>query len=204
MYIICTYYFILLGMLMLGEAKLKIRIIRGAFRALKNENPYWRAFYANGFGELRDNYLQLHTVEVLFLLENKKAIVLDSNHEKIDFSDICKLVGEKNKDVWKLYLVYRDIRERGYHVKVRWEKLVPFEVYDRGKTPLQDQSFSLIFIAESGKELSLNELYRALEEAKKNSKMLIAALIDELGDVTYYRVDETLVEETILKIYKRR
>ncbi len=190
---------------MLSEAKLKIKMEKNDFIVIKKENPYWRAFYANGYGISMNDYLILHAVEALYLIESKKAIVFDKNRKEIDFEYICKMIGKENEFIWQLYLVYKDVRDRGYNIRVNVKQdLTPFEIYERGKNPLQHDSFAILFIAESGKELPLNRLSEALEIAKRHQKKLVVALIDELGDLTYYQVDETLTEETILKIYRRK
>jgi len=189
---------------MFGEAKLKIRIRADSFIVFKKENPYWRAFYANGYGEIKNNDLVLSPVEVLYLLENNKGIILTDRNKEIKFVDACRLISKKEGSIWRLYLVYRDIRDRGYIVKTTNDYLTPFEIFERGKTPLQNDAFAFILVAESGKEIQLEELSQALEKAKKSNKLLIVALIDELGDITYYQIDETLVEETILKIYRKK
>lgn len=189
--------------IMLGNSKLKIRIKDNSFIVFKKENPYWRAFYANGYGELRNDYLVLSPIEALYLIESNKGIILTQRNEEIKLFEACKLISKQEESIWRLYLVYRDIRDRGYIVKTMDDYLTPFEIFERGKDPLQNDSFAFILVAESGKEIHLEELSRALEKAKKSNKLLIVALIDELGDITYYQIDETLVRETILKIYRK-
>ena len=182
-------------------ARLKIRIIDGSFIAIKRENPYWRAFYASGYGTDQNDKLVFHAVEVLYLVYSNKAIVL-KNNEPLETNELLKHL--KNiADIWKVYLIYRDIRERGYNVRVRDDPILPLEVFDRGKNPLQHESFALVSIAEAAKELELETLAQAVEKAKKQGKKLLIALLDENGDTTYYSVDETLVEDTILKIYRK-
>jgi len=186
------------------EAKIKIRIKNDLLIAIKKENPYWRAFYATGYGRNMEEYLLMHPVEVLHLMNLGRAIVFTNDEKEIGPSELLRKFQEKNKkQLWKYYLIYRDIRSRGYNVRVRDSNILPFEIFERGKTPLQHDSFALIAIAESSKPFRLEDLAQAIEEAKKLEKKLLIALIDELGDVTYYSVDEALIEETFLKIYRK-
>ncbi len=187
---------------MLSEVKLKIRLRNTLFIASKKENPYWRAFYASGYGVIDNDSLVLHPVEVLYLIENGKGMLL-INDDKISLEDAYRLISRRIRDILRLYLVYRDIRERGYIIRPLHSDLTPFEIYERGKNHLQDESFALILVAEAGKEIRLEELSQALKQAKRYNKLLIVALIDEIGEITYYQIDETLVEETILKIYRK-
>jgi len=186
------------------NTQLKIRIMDNKLVALKKENPYWRAFYASGFGYVIENALVLHPIEVLYLLDRERAVLIQEN-KQINFQQYLKYAFERipSADLWRRYIVYRDIRSRGYHAKIRENKLTFLEIFERGKNPLQHDSFAFVMITEAAKELKLDELGDAIEEAKKHGKKLLVALLDELGDITYYSVDETLIEKTSIKIYRK-
>ncbi len=191
-------------MIMIKEARLKIRLIDNNMKAIKRENPYWRAFYASGFGIPRDDYLDLHPVEVLYLLDQNRAVVLEDSRI-LSLEELLERYSDEltKYDLWTFFIVYKDIRSRGYLAKMRNSNLLPIEIYPRGSSPLESRPFAFIAIAEASKAFNLNDLVRAFEEAKNEGVKMIIALVDELGDIAYYSVDETLIEETTLKIFKR-
>jgi len=76
------------------------------------------------------------------------------------------------------YLVYRDLRDRGYIV--REEKKVDFEIYGKGAVR------RLVSIVYEGQEASIKALSRLTSFALQEKKELILAVIDRRTDIVYY------------------
>ena len=68
-----------------------------------------------------------------------------------------------------------------------------------------NEPFAAIMIAESFRAIKLEELAKAVEKCKEKNRKLIIAIMDEIGDITYYtaEVEEKLETEVTLKIFRK-
>ncbi len=82
------------------------------------------------------------------------------------------------------YLVYRDIRERGYIVKTA--SPLDFRVFSRGETPKRSPSKYWLAARSERATLTLASLFGLTLEAESLRKRLWLAIVDEEGDLTFY------------------
>lgn len=88
-----------------------------------------------------------------------------------------------------LYLVYRDLRQRGYVVKEAAPPL-DFRVYPRGGAPRRTPSkFGVVVFGERS-VFDLGGVEADARRAAGSRKSLLLAVVDEESDVTYYAVRE--------------
>ena len=87
------------------------------------------------------------------------------------------------------YLVYRDLRQRGYVVEARTGP-VDFQVYPRGGAPRKTPSRYWVRAVSERAVFDLAELLERAEEAAGVRKTLLLGLVDEESDLTYYSVRE--------------
>ena len=87
------------------------------------------------------------------------------------------------------YLVYRDLRQRGYVVEARGGA-VDFQVYPRGGAPRKTPSRFWVRALSERAVFDLAELLERAEEAAGVRKTLLLGLVDEESDLTYYSVRE--------------
>ncbi len=87
------------------------------------------------------------------------------------------------------YLVYRDLRQRGYVVEARGGP-VDFQVYPRGGAPRKTPSRYWVRALSERAVFDLAELLDRAEEAAGVRKTLLLGLVDEESDLTYYSVRE--------------
>ena len=88
-----------------------------------------------------------------------------------------------------LYLVYRDLRQRGYVVEARGGP-VDFQVYPRGGAPKKTPSKYWVRALSERAVFDLAELLERAEGAAAVRKTLLLGLVDEESDLTYYSVRE--------------
>ena len=62
----------------------------------------------------------------------------------------------------------------------------------------------IIITASALRPVSLSDLNKAADMYRNSSMKLIIAIVDDIGDVTYYLVKETLEEATTIKLRKRK
>ncbi|MHA1212079.1 MAG: hypothetical protein ACTSSH_06425, partial [Candidatus Heimdallarchaeota archaeon] len=77
-----------------------------------------RIIYDNGYyGTLeKDKTLTLHFEETLHLLERGVIKVTDELGVWVELDDCARLFTQKDEGLWTDYLVYKDLRNRGYIV----------------------------------------------------------------------------------------
>jgi tRNA-intron endonuclease len=140
-----------------------------------------------GFGELKGGRLHFAPYESFYLLEKQKIKVLDRHSEKeLEVRDLVRKFSVGKPEIWIKYLVYRDLRDRGYIVRES-NRAFDFDIY--GKGPLR----RLISIIYEGGEASLRELAKLLNYSDKEKKELILAVVDRRTDIVYYTLSSLKV-----------
>ncbi len=85
------------------------------------------------------------------------------------------------------YLVYRDLRQRGYVVKPGVPPL-DFRVFPRGTGPDKGPTKYWVLALSERSVFDLEELEAHLEEVATVRKQLLVAVVDEESDITFYKV----------------
>lgn len=141
-------------------------------------------------GELEKGILKLTDVEALYLLERGKISICDENGEVIDFSKLVKIMEECEPEIWLRYLLYSDLRRRGYAVKPGFGPHLEYRVYERGALVGKEPAKYLVYGLVEGKTLKVSQIASISESAKLSKKTLILAVIDRQGEITYYDATE--------------
>lgn len=152
----------------------------------KNEEIHKQGY----FGEFEGDRLILSDVEALFLVDKEKIIVIDENGRILSFKDLVYRLSEKNENLWLKYLLYSDLRRRGYIVKEGYGGDLEFRVYRRGATIGKEPAKYLVYGLVEGRTISISELRNISNRAKLSNKDLIIAVIDRQGEITYYEALE--------------
>lgn len=140
-----------------------------------------------GFGDLRADKLHFAPYESFYLLEKQKIKVFDKHSEKeLELRDLVRKFSVGKPEIWIKYLVYRDLRDRGYIVRES-NRAFDFDIY--GKGPLR----RLISIIYEGGEASLRKLGKLLNYSEKEKKELILAVVDRRTDIVYYTLSSLKV-----------
>ena len=173
------------------KEKLKGMLKGNVVEIVKKENPYWRVFYSNGYGEEKENAVILTIIEALHLVEKGQLDVV-SEKGKISREELFNKLNDVGN--WTLYIVYKDLRNRGYVIKLAKTPPLSIFVYPRGKTILEAKPTHAIIIAEASKEIKLIDLDKAIKASKEEGVDLLIGIVDEIGEVTYYEIEEALDE----------
>jgi len=144
---------------------------------------YNRGWYGN---PQSGGSLKLEILEALYLLETGRLVVLRGD-EPIDFVQLLRL-GNKDLPSFEIkYLVYRDLRGRGYVVKSDGGS-ADFRVFPRGGSPSKTTSRWWVLALSERSIFQLEKVLADLTKSKGLRKDLLLAIVDEEGDVTYYEV----------------
>ena len=146
---------------------------------------------------LDDGRLELEPVELLHLIERKRITVKTPTGEIVDSRHIINELHPNDSDLWVRYLVFRDLRSRGYAVRQGFGGGIDFRVYARGDRPGTAVANQLIYILKEGEPISLHDLDRVTESASAARKRLVFALVDQNGEVNYYRVAQATLQNRI-------
>jgi tRNA-intron endonuclease len=158
-----------------------------------------------GFGDKDDNNYLLETYEALYLLYLNKLII--TNGSVVSFSDLLKHVLRYDKDIVTKFLVYRDLRSRGYVAKEGFGFGADFRVYERGGYEKKQAKF-VVFCVNEGINVNVGELSKNVREIETMGKSAIAAVVERRGEVIYYklsnmRFNENKKQETTLTLKER-
>lgn len=139
-----------------------------------------------GFGDLKNDRLLLSAYESFYLVEKQKIRVFSKAEQGLELRDLVRKFSVGKPEIWIKYLVYRDLRDRGYIVRES-TKAFDFDIY--GKGPLR----RLISIVYEGGEASLNKLGKLLRRSELEKKVLILAVVDRRTDIVYYTLSSLKV-----------
>lgn len=144
---------------------------------------------------LDDGRLELEPVEVLHLLERKRILLKISGDDLIDASYVVNALLSEDPDLWVKYLVFRDLRSRGYAIRQGFGGGIGFRVYGRGDKPGSATAKQLIHVLKEGIPISLHDLNQVTETAATARKNLLFALVDQNGEVNYYKVAQAKLRD---------
>ncbi|MEM2874779.1 MAG: tRNA-intron lyase [Candidatus Hadarchaeales archaeon] len=130
--------------------------------------------------------LQLAPVETLYLIDRGKLKVADENGRELSFKELSEMFADVDRDIMLKYIVYSDLKSRGYVVKTGLKFGAHFRVYERGEKPGDAHSKFLVHAVPEGILLTPTEIARAVRLAHSVRKKIMWGIVDDEGDVTYY------------------
>lgn len=157
------------------------------FIIIKDENSA-KLHDKSHYGNLTEEGLQLSLIEALFLMEKEKINILKEG-KIISLNDVFQLVREKG--LFTKYLVYKDLRNRGYVIKTGFKYGSEFRLYERGRSPGDGHSYYLVKVASEEDHIPLSDLSSYVRVAHGVNKYLLFAVVDGENDITYYNVEWT-------------
>lgn len=159
-----------------------------------------------GFGDREDNDYLLETYEALYLLYLKKLVITSGRID--NFASLLKLVLKYDKEIVTRFLVYRDLRSRGYVVKEGFGFGADFRVYERGEYEKKRAKY-VVFCINEGINVKVGKLSKNVREIETMGKNAIAAVVERRGEVIYYKLTnmkfkENKKQETTLTLRERK
>ena len=93
-----------------------------------------------------------------------------------------------DSDILTKFLIYRDLRNRGYVVKDGFGFGSDFRVYERGHFGEKGAKF-LIFGFNEGQQEKMGMLQKKVEDITQMGKEPIIAVIERRGEIIYYKIN---------------
>lgn len=148
---------------------------------------------SKGYGVRKDEGLILTFYEAMYLHNKSLITVLDKKTGKhLSFQDLLEKYKSIEKNAWIKYLIYRDLRGRGYVVREGFGIGVDFRLYERGEYS-KDTADYLVYGIYEGMSLSIEDLVKVLMRAQNLKKTLILAVINRRGEIVYYSLSHLTI-----------
>ena len=140
-----------------------------------------------GYGEKIKNTYTLESYEALFLLYSKR-LVLKKQKTILDFSNFLQTLLKNDLSIFTKFLIFRDLRTRGYIAKEGFGFGNDFRVYERGEYSRKAAKY-VIFGINEGISIKANHLFENIRSIEKMGKEAIIAVIERRGEIIYYKVN---------------
>lgn len=161
--------------------------IAGAGQVLVDEVRYQDELRTRGFGEQEDARYVLKPYEALYLLHSKRLIV--NGHKDISFDALFAMMAKHDKNIMSKFLIYRDLRSRGYVAKEGFGFGNDFRVYERGEYEKKPAKY-VVFGINEGTNVSAGNFYQSIHQIEKMGKEAVIAVIERRGEVIYYKASK--------------
>jgi len=135
--------------------------------------------------------LVLNATEVLLLCERNRILLWENNDKSkklYDFESLLIHFTQYDERLWQKYIIYMDLRKRGYIVRTGYGDGIEFRVYKRGADFENDTAKYLIYPVFEGRPIELRDLDKMSRVALGSRKDLIVATVDRLSKPIYYSV----------------
>ncbi len=143
-----------------------------------------------GYGEKDAKHHVLKDHEALYLIFTKKLQLKDEKGGEVNFEHLAEEAQRRAGDSWSRFIIYRDLRSRGYVAKDGFGFGTDLRVYDRGDFPRKAAKY-VVFVLDEGAETSVDDLRDSVRQITKMGKEAIVAVVERRGEVIYYKVTRT-------------
>jgi tRNA-intron endonuclease len=144
---------------------------------------------SRGYGTIENKVLTLNFFEALYLQDKGMLTVKNDKTTIVDFQTVLHTYQTVDENAWVNYLVYRDLRSRGYVVREGFGAKTEFRVYERGTYGKDAASYMVLGIQE-GNPLDVNSLADVLQQCQNQKKELVLAVMNRRGEIVYYSVSQ--------------
>jgi tRNA-intron endonuclease len=158
--------------------------LAGNGKILIEETRFQDELRTKGFGEKENADFVLKSYEALYLLYTKRLRI--SNKPDIGFNSLFELLLKHNRNIMSVFLVYRDLRSRGYVAKEGFGFGNDFRVYERGDYEKKPSKY-VVFGINEGTNITAKEFALAVSQIQKMGKEAVVAVIERRGEVIYYK-----------------
>ena len=169
------------------KKKLVLAVLTGQ-RVITENSDEAREFYNQSrFGTITDNgKVELSLLEALYLMEKSRLKIKTEAGREIKFESYVKRARKVEPNFWIRYIVFKDMRNRGYIIKTALKFGADFRVYDRGVKPGEDHAKWIVFPVDEGSTLTWHDFSAKNRVAHSTKKRLLLGIVDDEGSVTYY------------------
>ena len=140
------------------------------------------------FGKIESDFLHLSLIEACYLQEKGRLDIYEDD-VKCSVGYLIDLL--KGQELYGKYVVYRDLKDRGYVIKTGFKYGTEFRLYNRGGGPGQAHSDYLVKIIFENYDINALDFASYVRVSHGVNKKLLLAIVDEDFDITYYNIEWT-------------
>jgi len=160
---------------------------------------YDESGYGKPLPEDAPNRIELELIEAVYLVEKGKLKVFAKEEGKkrkknLELKELMEISSRQVNEFHSQFIVYRDLRERGYLVKSGFKFGSHFRLYERGvklrRGPKEagEHTKAVVHAVPEEAAFSLPEMSRAVRLAHNIRATFWWAVVDREGSVTYYEI----------------
>ncbi len=157
-----------------------------AGQALVDEVKAQDELRTKGFGEKEGTQFVLKPYEVLYLKQSNRLKLAGRD---MNFNSLFEHLLKYDRNIMTKFLVYRDLKSRGYVAKEGFGFGNDFRVYERGEYEKKPAKYVVFDISE-GSNITARSFANAVEQVEKMGKEAVAAVIERRGEVIYYKASK--------------
>jgi len=139
------------------------------------------------FGESKEGKILYSLFEALYLVEKAKMEVSEKK-KKLSFDKLLEKAKQQDSRILTKYIVFKDMRNRGYVVKTALKFGAEFRVYDKGTKPGQEHAKWILYPVRESDSLTWHDFSAKNRVAHSTKKNLLIGIVDDEEDCTFYEV----------------
>jgi tRNA-intron endonuclease len=172
----------------MSELESKVEGVLVKDHVLVSDKDMQHILELKGFGEMMKKKFFLKPFESLYLLYVDKLRLFRGTHQ-IDFDTLMAECIKIDPDSFTKFLIYRDLRTKGYVAKDGFGFGSDFRVYERGQFGEKGAKY-VVFGLTEGKREKIGLLQKQIEDITTMGKEPVIAVIERRGEVIYYKVSK--------------
>ncbi len=145
-------------------------------------------YESKNFGERINEKIYYSLSEALFLVKQNKMEILDSKNKPLSKETLLKKFKNIDKRFLNKFLVFQDLRKKGYILKSALKFGADFRVYDKGNKIKKNHAKWILFTASENENIKMHDFTSKNRVAHSTKKNLLLAIIDEEGSPSYFEV----------------
>lgn len=142
------------------------------------EERDYQKLRSKGFGEKIGKFFTISLNEVLFLLEKKRIKVIEKGKE-VSFESLLKKSGVEE------FIVFRDLRSKGYIVRTGLKYGFPFRVYQKGTKIGEEHSLFFVEVLKETSKVKATDISSKIRIANSTKKYVLFAIVDSENSINY-------------------
>jgi tRNA-intron endonuclease len=172
----------------LSELEARVEGVLVKDHVLVSDKDMQHVLELRGFGEIIKKKFFLKPFESLYLLYVGKLKLFRGSHV-MDFDTLMAECMKLDPESFTKFLIYRDLRTRGYIAKDGFGFGSDFRVYERGQFGEKGAKY-VVFGLTEGKREKIGLLQKKIEDITTMGKEPVLAVIERRGEVIYYKVSK--------------
>jgi len=150
---------------------------------------------SRGYGTKQNSTLTLAYYEALYLTSKNIIQVQQTKTKKpLSFQQLLNHYKATDPNAWAKYLIYRDLRSRGYVTREGFGLGTDFRMYERGEYGTATAKYLILGIQE-GQPVTMQDLAQTLKTAHSQKKELVLAVLNRRGEVVHYTLSQLTIKK---------